>query len=87
MIISENGYASYKVYHHWHPMLQGCVASPHLFTQYTDVIMREIENMDGFRIGGTVINNLRYIDETVIILESEEQLSSLINVVITEGEK
>ena len=29
--------------------------------------------MEGFRIGGTGVNNLRYADDTVIVAESEEQ--------------
>ena len=49
--------------------------------------MRELDDMDGFRIGGTVINNLRYADDTVIIAESEEQLQCLINVVVTKSEE
>ena len=60
---------------------QGCVTSPHLFTLYTEMIMRELDDMDGFRIGCTVANNLRYACDTVIIAESEEQLQRLINVV------
>ena len=51
---------------------QECVASPHLFALYTDMIMRELDDMDSFRIGGTVVSNLRYADDTVIISESEE---------------
>ena len=66
---------------------QGCVASPHLFALYTDMIMRELDDMDGFRIGGTVVNHLRYADDTVIIAESEEQLQRLINVVVTKSEE
>ena len=50
---------------------QGCVASPHLFALYTEMIMREIEDMGGFRIGGKVVNNIRYADDTVILAESE----------------
>ena len=50
---------------------QGCVASPHLFAVYTEMIMRDIEGKGDFRIGGTVINNLRYADDTVIIAETE----------------
>ena len=65
---------------------QGCVASPHLFALYTEMIMREIEDMEGFRIGGKVVNNLRYADNTVIIAESEQQLQQLINTVGTESE-
>ena len=29
--------------------------------------MKELDDMDSFRIGGTVVNNLRYADDTVII--------------------
>ena len=66
---------------------QSCVASPHLFALYTEMIMREIEDMEGFRIGGKVVNNLRYADDTVILAdESEQQLQQLINTVVTETE-
>ena len=46
---------------------QGSVASPHLFALYTEMIMREKEDPEGFRIGGKVVNNLRYADDTVIL--------------------
>ena len=49
--------------------------------------MRGLDSMDGFRIGGTVVNNLRYADDTVIIAESEEQLQRLINAVVTKSEE
>ena len=64
------------------------MASLHLFALYTEIIMREID-MDGFRIGESVINNLRhrYADVTVIISDSEEQLQSLIYVVVTESKE
>ena len=48
--------------------------------------MREIEDMEGFRIGGKVVNNLNYADDTVILAESEQQLQQLINTVVTESE-
>ena len=66
---------------------QGCVASPHLFALYTEMIMRELGDMEGFRIGGTVVNNLRYADDTVIVAESEKQLKRLINVVVAKSEE
>ena len=44
--------------------------------------MRKIEDMEGFRMGCTVVNNLRYVDATVILAKSEEPLQCLINVVI-----
>ena len=37
-------------------------------------IMGELGDMEGFRIGGTVVNNLKYADDTVIVAELEEQL-------------
>ena len=49
--------------------------------------MRELDDMDGFKIGGTVVNNFRYADDTVIIAESEEQLQRLIKVVVTKSEE
>ena len=61
---------------------QGCVASPHLFALYTEMIMRSIEGKGGCRVGGTVINNLRYADDTVIIAETEEELLQLIDIVV-----
>ena len=66
---------------------QACVASPRWFALHTEMIMRELDDMDGFRIGGTVVNNLRYADDTVIMAESEEQLQRLISVVVTKSEE
>ena len=43
------------------------------------MIMRELGDMEGFRTAGTVANNLRYADDTVIVAESEEQLQVLLN--------
>ena len=61
------------------------VPSTHLFTLYKEMIKRELNNMEGFRIGGTIVNNLRYEDDTVILPESEEQ--RLINVVVVKCEE
>ena len=49
--------------------------------------MRELGDMGDFRICGTVVNNLRYADDTVIVAESEEQLQRLINVVVAKSEE
>ena len=51
------------------------------------MIMKELGDMEGFRIGGTVVNNLRYAYGTVIVAESEEQLQCLINVVVAKSEE
>ena len=50
------------------------------------MIMRNIEGKGGFRVGGTVINNLRYADDTIIISETEEELQELLDIVVRESE-
>ena len=50
---------------------QGVWLLPILFTLYTEMIMRELWDMEGFKIGGTIVNNLRYANDTVIVVQSE----------------
>ena len=66
---------------------QGCVLSPDLFSLYSEVIMRKIENMPGIAIGGHNINNLRYADDTVLMATSEIDLQELVDVINEESEK
>lgn len=58
---------------------QGCVLSPDLFSLYGQKCMEELEDMDGIKIGGRNINNVRYADDTVLLAESEEKLQNLID--------
>ena len=51
---------------------QGCVLSPELFSLYTESIMNSVAYMEGNKIGGIKINNLRYADDTAIIAETED---------------
>ena len=46
---------------------QGCILSPHLFSLYTEQIMRnaDIDEM-GIRIGGRILTDLRYADDTTL---------------------
>ena len=46
------------------------------------MILRELEGMEGFIIGGHNLNNLRYADETVLIAQSEEKLQNLLTKVV-----
>ena len=66
---------------------KGCVLSPELFSLYTEMIMRKINRMDGVRIGGVNVSNIRYADDTVIVADSEEQLRNLITVIADESRK
>ena len=66
---------------------QGCVLSPILFTLYGEMIMRHIANLEGVRVGGYNINNVRYADDTVLIADSEEKLQILLDQVNASGEE
>ena len=57
-----------------------CIASPHLFALYTEMIIISLEDKGGFRIGGRVIDNLRYADDT------EHELHHLMDIVVQESE-
>ena len=63
----------------------GCVISPDHFSLYTELIIRNIKEMERFFVGGVNINNLRYADDTVIIANSEQKLQSLMDVVVDES--
>ncbi|XP_063596221.1 uncharacterized protein LOC134773075 [Penaeus indicus] len=55
--------------------------------QNIEIIMRNIEGMPGAMVGGQNINNLRYADDTVLIVGNEEDLQSLVNTINEESEK
>ena len=60
---------------------QGCILSPSLFNFYAEYIMRNAgleEAQVGIKISGRNINNLRYVDDTTLMAESEEELKSLL---------
>ena len=69
---------------------QGCILSPCLFNLYAEYIMRNTgleEAQAGIKIAGRNINNLRYADDTTLMIESEEELKSLLRKVKEESEK
>jgi len=62
---------------------QGCILSPGLFNFYAEYIMRNAvldEAQAGIKIAMRNINNLRYIDNTTLMAESEELKSPLMKV-------
>lgn len=66
---------------------QGCVLSPDLFSLYTEMIMRHIKELEGIRVGGVNLNNLRYADDTALFADSEEKLQKIVEVVVEESKK
>ncbi|KAI8422423.1 hypothetical protein MSG28_006263 [Choristoneura fumiferana] len=59
---------------------QGCILSPLLFNTYTEYIMRIVlEEWDrGISVGGRVINNLRYADDTTLLAQTKEDMENLL---------
>ena len=69
---------------------KGCILSPCLFNLYAEYIMRnsELEEAQaGIKIARRIVNNLRYADDTTLMVESEEELKSLLMKVKEESEK
>ena len=58
---------------------QGCILLPILFNLYTDYMMEEaFEDLEGIKINGENLTNIRYADDTVLIAESENKLQLLL---------
>ena len=69
---------------------QGCILSHWLINLYAEYIMRNTgldEAQAGIKIAGRNINNLRYADDTTLVVDSEEELKSLLMKVEEESEK
>ena len=69
---------------------QGYILSPCLFDLYAEYIMwnaRLDKAQVGNKIAGRNINNFRYVDDTIVMAESEEELKSLLRKVKEESEK
>ena len=64
--------------------------SPSIFNLYAEYIIRNAgleEAQAGIKTAGRNINNLRYVDDTTLMAESEEELKSLLMKVKEESEK
>ena len=66
---------------------QGCALSPDLFSLYSEVIMREIKEKSGIILGGYNINNIRYADDTVLMMDDAKDLQQLLDIVVIEVQR
>ena len=69
---------------------QGCILLPCLFNLYAEYIMQTArldEAQAGIKIARRNINNFRYADDTALMAESEEELTSPLMKVKEEHEK
>ena len=69
---------------------QGCILSPCLFNLFAGYIMENPEldeALAGIKIAWRNINNLRYINDTILVAESKEELKSLLIKVKEESRK
>ena len=69
---------------------QGCILPLCLFNLYAEYIMQNArldKAQAGIKISGRNINNLRSADDTTLMVESKEELKSLLMKVKEESEK
>ena len=72
---------------------QGCILSPHLFSLYTEGIMREVEHdsrsraYDESTMQGLPIRDLRYADDTALLSTTPKGLENLIKSVKEHSEQ
>ena len=77
----------------WFQIVKGlhqcCILSSCLFNLYEEYIMRNAgldEAQAGIKIAWRNINDLRYVDDTTLMVEREEELKSLLMRMIKESE-
>ena len=69
---------------------QGCILSPCLFNFFAEYIMRNAaldEAQAGIKIDRINVSNLRYADDTTLMVESKKEVKSLLMKVKEESEK
>ena len=67
---------------------QGCVLSPDLFNLYSEIIKRDLMDLEGIKFGERNISNIRYADYTALVADSEEKLQALFQALVhANGER
>ena len=66
---------------------QGCVLSPDLFSLCSEMIMRVVKDMDGIKVNGENMNNVRYADDKALIADSETKLQDIVDKIVRKSKK
>ena len=77
----KTGHGTTDWFQIWKGVHQGCVLSPCLLNFYAEYIMRNVgldEAQAGIKTAGKNTNNLRYADDTTLMVETEEDPKSLL---------
>ena len=66
---------------------QGCILSPILYNLYSEMLIREaLEGHDeGVRVGGQLVQSIRYADDSSIVADTETGLQKLIDSVVNHA--
>ena len=65
---------------------QGCFLSPILFNLYSECLTKEaLEGFVDFKIGGQIINTLKYADDLLLLAKEEKVLEDMIDKLIEIG--
>ena len=86
----RTGHRTTDWFHIGKGVCQGYIFSPCLFNLYAENITQNAgldEAQAGIKIVGRNINNIRYADDTIQMVESKEELKSLLMKVKEESEK
>ena len=71
----------------WKEYVKAIYCHPVYLNLYAEYIRQNGWSTAGIKVAGRNINNLRYTDDTTLMLESEEELQSLLIKVKKESEK
>ena len=50
------------------------------------MVLREINDLEGIKVGGVNLNNLRYADDTVLLADSQDKLQAIPDKVVIASE-